>query len=650
VLDELDVLDGRRGAIATLVNAVAVARQDPEVRSRLVLVTASLISLGDMTSETMAMDIGKILNLIAPILIGDFTLEPATIRGLAKGLPNSVDRDAIVEKVLTETGGQPHLTNLLLDRIQSRLIQDASIWDPTTLVTNEVGLLVEAAQTQRSPDFDHFLYAEQYLEKRLDVALLALEYFRSAQRSWPAPVIDPPNNDRIEWLLELTGLMKRSGTGFKIRSPIYRNVYSEQWIDRRRDILADRQSGADRSSSGPVLVVREHLPWIALLNCGGTLGMEKQADGIRAPDDLVIYLQSFSKIGDLARVHPVLNVPINDSANVAPADWGEIAKRIFETWKRFKDENTPLAGFVVAFGTDTLAHAAMGVALALGPALPVPVVFTGAQAPASALHGDAAANLARAAHVATEFGFKIDARQQPQAATLPEVIVVFGDHLYRGVRVEKRDDALFQGFHSPGYGPIGTIAEKVRLVPGYRPKDSSKTLPTDYWTPKPSFDRRVLLVSQYPGMVPTYFMDLLDATQRAGAPFTTDNPAPPFEQAPNLVRGVVIESLGVGNLPTRPSLSLLDFIRKSVALQIPVAVTARIPIQLDFVDAYEPARSAKEAGAKLVGSMTTAAVITKMMWLLSQADAGEGLREGQTIAEYVQTELETNYVGELGQP
>ncbi|MBY0429847.1 MAG: asparaginase [Rhodospirillales bacterium] len=646
ILDELDVINKRVGAVSVVLNAIGLALTKGDVKGKLLVITATLLDPVEMAAAANPSDRSKYGPMTVALALNDFPADWATVATLAKGLPKKVPGEAIVSAVLAATGGQPYLTNLLLHNLAETLRGGDTIGEAEKIVAVAVDRLVDLVRQGRQPEKFHFDYASDHLNLMPQEAIAALRYYRTALEEYPAPPIERPASERIGQLLEATGLMRARGGDFTIRSPIYAGVFGRPWIDAQTERISKADASAYlHRTTGPLAIQRADLPLIAVLNCGGTLGMEVGADGmVREPANLEVFFQRFSRIGEIARVHSVPGLTVRDSANMAPDDWEQIAERLYQTWRDFRDQNLPLAGFVVAFGTDTLAHAATGVALALGPALPVPVVFTGAQAPHTAVHGDAAANLLRAATVVAQLGGGMDQQGKEKKVKLPEVVVAFGDHLYRAVQVEKRDDFNFYGFHSPGHGPIGVIGEKVLLNPGYQPK-TGLTAPPESWRLTNGFDPRVLLVSQYPGMPPLYLEAILEK-HREQCERVDGQWRPRDPKSPSLIRGIVIESLGVGNLPTRGGISLINFIKDAETFHIPVAITSRIPIKSEFAAAYAPARAPQDAGAVLIGSMTTAAVVTKMMWLLAQ-EKQEANVSGLGMAAHVKKMLTENVVGEI---
>lgn len=190
-------------------------------------------------------------------------------------------------------------------------------------------------------------------------------------------------------------------------------------------------------------------PRICLIYTGGTIGMIGTKDGLRPPEDASDFLKIAPELEELVKIEfvPLLN---KDSTNMNPSDWEKMARAVYER----KDDG--YNGFVIAHGTDTMHFSASALAFALGRNLNFPVVFTGAQTTPRVLHGDARINLVRACKVALE--------------SLAEVVVSFGDFVFRGCRAQKKDEKKFDAFESPAFPPLAYITETIDIPPIVRKK------------------------------------------------------------------------------------------------------------------------------------------------------------------------------------
>lgn len=322
---------------------------------------------------------------------------------------------------------------------------------------------------------------------------------------------------------------------------------------------------------------------------------------LRPPDDPKDFLRVAPELNEVVSYEfvPLLN---KDSTNVVPADWVRIARAIY----RRRDEGYD--GFVVVHGTDTMHFSAAAVAFALGPALPVPVVFTGAQTIPEVPHGDARVNLLRACQVA--------------AADLAEVVIAFGDYVFRGVRAQKKHEAQFDAFESPAQFPLGFITEEILISTEAMTRESKRN--TEPYKLKAEFATGVLQVSLIPGLEPDLIMPALD------------QPA---------CKGLILQSFGAGNVPNAGKYSFRKLIKAAIERDKPVIVTSQFPANATLHTAYKPGREAMRAGAISTGNMTASCSVAKFRWALALAER-EGTKSTGRI-ERIREIMNDSYIGEM---
>jgi L-asparaginase len=183
-------------------------------------------------------------------------------------------------------------------------------------------------------------------------------------------------------------------------------------------------------------------------------------------------------------------------------------------------------GVVVTTGTDTLEELAALCSLIYGG--DAPIVFTGANRPASAAGADGPANLLDAVALAA----------WAQAAELG-VVVVFGGEIHAGLSARKVDSTGPAAFGSPVAGPIGRVVEG-RVWLHARPLRCAPLAPA-------TLEHRVAIVTAALGDD--------GATLRAAAAGSD---------------GVVIVTLGAGHLPP----AMLRELRAALE-RVPVVLTCR---------------------------------------------------------------------------
>jgi L-asparaginase type I len=334
---------------------------------------------------------------------------------------------------------------------------------------------------------------------------------------------------------------------------------------------------------------------ICILYTGGTIGMVRDEQGeLRPPDDPTDFLRIAPELQDFAELDfvPLMN---KDSTNVHHQDWATIASAIHE---RLANQ---YEGFVVAHGTDTMHFSASAVAFALGAALPCPIVFTGAQTVPTIPHGDARVNLIRACKVAQQ--------------NIGEVVIAFGEYVFRGPRAQKKDEARFDAFESPAQFPLGYITEQIILSPFVRER-----VPRAQPRLAASFADGVLQVSLIPGLEPQLVLPAIEAED---------------------CRGLILQSFGAGNVPNEGPYSFIPAITRCKELGKPVIVTSQFPANATLHSAYAPGRDAVRAGAIATSNMTASCAVAKFRWALAQVTSDTDAF--QTVTRI----METPYVDEM---
>ena len=348
-------------------------------------------------------------------------------------------------------------------------------------------------------------------------------------------------------------------------------------------------------------MTRSKRPRLCLIYTGGTIGMVRDRKGVlRPPDDPEDFLRVAPELEDIVSYEfvPLIN---KDSTNVIPSDWVKIARAIYAR------RNDGYDGFVVVHGTDTMHFSASAVAFALGPGVPVPVVFTGAQTIPEVPHGDARVNLLRACQVAS--------------SNLAEVVIAFGDFFFRGVRAQKKHEARFDAFESPAQFPLGFITEDILISGEAIPRAEKEGVPYEL---RAEFASGVLQVSLIPGLEPSLIM-------------------PALEQ--DACKGLILQSFGAGNVPNARGYSFRSLIKAAVKRNKPVIVTSQFPANATEYTAYRPGLEAMRAGAISTGNMTASCSVAKFRWALALAER-ERIDPAERI-ERIREIMNTSYIREM---
>jgi L-asparaginase len=318
---------------------------------------------------------------------------------------------------------------------------------------------------------------------------------------------------------------------------------------------------------------------VCLIYTGGTIGMRLMEDKtLKPPDDPTDFLRVAPELKDEYEFDfvPLMS---KDSTNINPHDWKDIATAIYER------RNLGYAGFVIAHGTDTMHFSASAVAFALGTNLNFPVVFTGSQTIPEVHHGDARINLLRAFKVATD-----------RQTRFAEVVISFGDYVFRGCRAQKKDERRFDAFESPAYPPLAYITEELIPHASAELVDPSGKEDIDF---QPDFAGGVVQMSLIPGLEPEILLSVLKSQS---------------------CKGIILQSFGAGNVPNAPPYSFLDIVGEVRKKGIPLIITSQFPANATLHTAYEPGKQAIDAGAIPTGNMTASCAVAKFRWVIAKVE------------------------------
>ena len=219
----------------------------------------------------------------------------------------------------------------------------------------------------------------------------------------------------------------------------------------------------------------------------------------------------------------IINIP---SARISLENIKEICQKV-----ESHSSDPDLAGIVVTHGTDTMEESSYFVQLCYTGLQPV--VFTGAMRTANETGYDGLRNLASSLQVASS----------PEARELG-VLIVMNEQVHSAGEVRKLHTQRVDAFQSPPYGPIGEIA-LGRLDLKRKISRPAQSLDPSYATPVP-------LVS----LTADFEITLLEAIQKMEP------------------KGVVIEALGGGRVPTKLLPAIEDFLKSG----IPIVITTRCGI------------------------------------------------------------------------
>ena len=307
---------------------------------------------------------------------------------------------------------------------------------------------------------------------------------------------------------------------------------------------------------------------ILLIATGGTIA-SRPTDGGLAPQlcakDI---LNCVPDLKDLCRIDALQLINI-DSTNMAPENWLQIASCVKENYFRYD-------GFVITHGTDTMAYTASALSYLIQNSSK-PIVLTGSQKSIYDQETDARRNL-------------YDAFLAAQDDALFGVLLVFDGRVISGTRARKMRTKSMNAFSSIDYPELALLREGKILH--YIRREKPAGLPAIYDRLNP----RVFVLRLIPGMNPSVLRLLL----------------PEYD-------ALVIESFGVGGLPCYEQKDFLEAVDAWSDAGKPIVITTQVPHEGSDLGVYQVgARAAGMHGVLQAHTMTVEAVVTKLMWVLTQ--------------------------------
>lgn len=296
---------------------------------------------------------------------------------------------------------------------------------------------------------------------------------------------------------------------------------------------------------------------------------------------LETYLGSMPELGRAdVPSHDIVSLdPLLDSSDMTPDDWVRIARAVVERYASYD-------GFVVVHGTDTLAYTASALSFLL-PGLGKPVILTGAQLSLSDPRSDGRRHLVTAILLAG-------------TVAVPEVCIYFAERLVRGNRAQKIHNESFEAFDSgnfPSLARVGAHIEvRARLV-----RAPGAGVPTTV-----ELVRRPVVGAfrLFPGIEARMIDHISEA---------------PLE-------GLVLETYGVGNVPTRNG-ALLEAVARATARGVIVVNCSQCHGGMVRQGLYATSSALARAGVVSGHDMTPEAALTKLYCLLATGLSVDVVRE-----------------------
>ena len=339
-------------------------------------------------------------------------------------------------------------------------------------------------------------------------------------------------------------------------------------------------------------MVQEENLKICLITTGGTISSiyDPETHALRPGLSVEELLERLPKgVGNIEVIQKELFQL--DSANAQPHHWQEIASAIKDIYEELPD----LQGVVVSHGTDTMTYSAAAVSFMVQD-FGRPIVFTGAQIPASIPWSDGPRNLLDAMRVAA-FG------------DLGETCIVFNGEIHRATRAKKVRVNSYDAFDSMDPSPIGILARDIILYENRKKRNHSLTPRFDT-----RLDERVFLLKVFPGLPPQTLTKIVDMGYR----------------------GIIIEGFGSGNVPTDEN-ALTGGILQAIEQGCFVVISSQCAFGQADLSIYEVGRAAMAVGAMSAYDMTSEAALVKLAWILGHTTTFDRVKEMMNIS----------YVGEI---
>ena len=309
---------------------------------------------------------------------------------------------------------------------------------------------------------------------------------------------------------------------------------------------------------------------VLLIGTGGTIASEMTAEGLTPMLSSQQLLQFVPSISDICNV-TCMELFSLDSTNITPAHWVRLAQTIRENYAKYD-------GFVICHGTDTMAYTAAALSYLIQDS-PKPIILTGAQKPITFDSTDSKTNLLDSFLCA--------------ASQMCGVMVVFNGKVIAGTRAKKTRSKSFKAFSSINYPELATI-QSGYLMEYIRNPHAAQ--PTFYDKMNP----RVALLKMIPGTQTELFSFLLERND-----------------------ALIVESFGVGGLPSYKGLGIEDILLKAIDQGKTVVLTTQVQNEGSDLSVYNVGYQLRKLRLLEAYDMTTEAVVAKLMWILGQTSDPE---------------------------
>lgn len=314
---------------------------------------------------------------------------------------------------------------------------------------------------------------------------------------------------------------------------------------------------------------------ILMIGTGGTIASKATTGGLHpqlTSDEILEYIPDISKLCEVETIQ-LCNI---DSTNISPDIWIMLVNTIRDNYEIYD-------GFVICHGTDTMAYTAAALSYMIQNS-PKPIILTGAQRPINMEVTDSKTNL-------------FDSFLYASSDTASGIQIVFNGKVILGTRARKTHSKSFQAFSSINYPYLAVIQDGHLIQYICQEK---KAAPTFFDT----LNSKVGLFKLTPGMDEDILSFMLEKND-----------------------AIIIESYGVGGIPSLPGYHYFDIIQDWTRKGKIVVMTTQVPNEGSDMTIYMVGHELKNKVRILEAyDMITEAVVCKLMWILGQTKDPEEIK------------------------
>lgn len=317
---------------------------------------------------------------------------------------------------------------------------------------------------------------------------------------------------------------------------------------------------------------------ILLIGTGGTIASQKSDDGLKpslSSNQLLKYVQGVFTFADIDTIE-LFNI---DSTNMHPKHWLIISNCIKNNYIKYD-------GFVICHGTDTMAYTAAALSYLIQNSKK-PIVITGAQKPIDMDVTDAKTNL-------------YDSILFASSQKAYGINIVFDGKVICGTRARKERSKSYNAFSSINFPYLAVIQDhRIFFYIDDKKHNNENIVFYD------KLNTRIGLLKLIPSM---------DAQLLKFMALNYD--------------AIIIESFGVGGLPSYEDVDFKAAISDLTKLGKIVVMSTQVPLEGSHMSIYAVGKNIKEEFSLIENfDMTLESAVAKLMWILAITKEPHKVRE-----------------------